>query len=259
MIPYYSPNLEILTILKSIFVYKSDQKIIDFYKKYSGKKYILITNSCRTSLYLSYIAYKKNGEVITSPLTCKVAIAPILESKNKPHYIDINPNILNMDEDNISSSINKNTIAIQVIHFGGIACDIKKIYDIAKRHNLLMIEDCAQGFGAEHKGIKAGTVGDICCFSMIKNAHGIGGGILATNDKKIYETARRELSKYGSSSIVLTLYRTIRNILGTRREIGFYNYLYNSLLKGRGKKRNYKSIAKNINKPNFLDSRKFFL
>ena len=191
--------------------------------------------------------------MITSPLTCKVAIDPITESNNIPSYVDINPNTLNMDETLIEKNITEQTIAIQVIHLGGVACNLEKIAEVAQKHNIPVIEDCAQGFGAEYKGIKAGTVGNVSCFSMIKNAYGISGGILATNNKKLYEFTKKELAKKNKTSIILSVFRIFRNLLESKRSNNFFNFLYHALMKSRGNKRSFVGIKDYINRPNTLD------
>ena len=100
-------------------------------------------------MYLAYKAIDSTGEVITSPLTCKVAIDPIVESGNKPIFADINTGDLNINPLDIEDRINKNTIAIQTIHLGGISCEMDEIRKIAKDNKLDIIEDSCHAFGSE--------------------------------------------------------------------------------------------------------------
>ena len=226
MIPYYSPNLSPLRIIKSFFQYGAEPKILSYFQKITNKKYILITSSCRTALYLAYRALGGSGEVITSPLTCKSAIDPITDAGFLPVFCDIRLEDLTMDPGDIEGRITAFTKAIQAIHLGGVACEMDSLCELAKKHNLAVIEDCAQGFGAKYKNSFCGYFGDIACFSLIKNAYGIGGGIFATNDKELFERARSINIKLKKSSLTLILFRLLRNCLATYRKNSLVNFLY---------------------------------
>lgn len=249
--PYYNPNLHLSVLLKAAFLSskKADGIIKDYFRQLSGKKYILITNSCRTALYLSYKAIGQKGEVITSPFTCKVAIDPIDESKNIPVYADVNTGDLNIKTDDIAHRITDNTYAIQAIHFGGVSCEMEPINKIAGEHNLWVIEDCAQALGAKYQNRYTGAFGDIACFSLIKNAYGTGGGILATNHTEIFDKATQLQEEFRQTSIILTAYRTIRNAVETYRFSFFGKILYNLLMKVRGNKTSYGSVKQQLLKP----------
>ena len=105
------------------------------------------------------------------------------------------------------------TKAIQVIHFGGNSCKMDIILEIARKYGLLVIEDCAQSLGAKYKSNYTGSFGDVACFSLIKNAYGIGGGVLATNDENMYNEAHALVNGFGRVSSSLLFYRTLRAIL----------------------------------------------
>lgn len=231
MIPYYDPHLYLSTIFKSLFINNSGNKITNYFKKYTGKEYVLLTDSCRSALKLAYECIGKKGEVITSPLTCQVAIHPIIESGNCPKYIDIKKETLVMNEDLIEESISDNTIAIQAIHFGGTPCKMDIIHEIAKNNKLVLIEDCAQGYGAKYKGRNVGTWGDVACFSMMKNLYGIGGGVFATDDFSYYLKAKHILSESTSSKKLISIYRIILALVETKRDIAIFDNLYNYLKK----------------------------
>ena len=242
--PYYSPNLGISVICRAVFLPKNKAilSIKSYFQNLSGKKYILITNSCRTALYLTYSALEKKGEVITSPLTCKVAIDPIIESGSKPVYADISIKDLNIDPTDIDSRINTNTIAVQAIHLGGNACDMEAIIKIAKENSLFLVEDCAQALGATSHGQFCGSFGDVACFSLIKNGYSIGGGILATNNEELFEKARAIQSSFKATSKSLLLYRIARNITDTYRNTLLGKGLFKILIKVRGNARSYQSV-----------------
>ena len=241
---YSSPNLRIIDVLKALLLTgnKAEKGIKHHFSELTGKKYILITNSCRTALFLAYKAIGKTGAVITSPLTCKVAIDPIVESGNKPVFADIRTSDLNIDPDDIAHRINNETLAIQAIHLGGIPCDMEKINKIAQKNKLWVIEDCAQSLGALNNDEYAGSFGDIACFSLIKNAYGIGGGILTTDSYSVYNEALKASQGFLKTPLKLAIFRTIRNIIATKRRYKIGNLLFKTLMKLKGEKRSYNSI-----------------
>ena len=242
--PYYSPNFGWKTF--SSFFKRKDaaESVINFFKKYTGKKYILITFSGRSALYLAYASLRNNGEVITSPLTCLTAILPIIYSQNTPIFADINLDTLNINPDEIEKKISAKTIAVQAIHFGGISCEIDRIKNICEKNKLLLIEDCAQGFGAQYKDYYTGTFGDISCFSLAKNLYGISGGVLATDDKNIFERAEEIQNNFPKASKAFLFYRLLRNILKTYSYYPFINSLLNTLIliKNKSKRSNKQQL-----------------
>lgn len=242
--PYSNPNLRIIDVLNALLIPESitEEIIKHYFSKLTGKKYILLTNSCRTSLYLAYKAIGKVGAVITSPLTCKVAIDPIIESGNKPVFADIRTSDLNIDPDDIAHRINHETLAIQAIHLGGIPCDMEKINKIAQKNKLWVIEDCAQSLGAFNNAEYTGSFGDIACFSLIKNAYGIGGGILTTNSYAVYNEALKANQVFSKTPLKLVVFRTIRNIIATKRRYKFGQFLYKTFMKLKGEKCSYQSV-----------------
>lgn len=247
--PYYNPNLSVSDALKSLFISKnSAEKVVKgYFSSITGKKYILLTNSCRTALYLSYkVLGIHDKEVITSPLTCKVAIDPIWASGNQPVFADIDLGDLNINPDDIESRITSKTSAIQVIHLGGIACKMDKIIRIAKKNNFYIIEDCAQSLGAKYNNYSTGSFGDIACFSLIKNAYGIGGGIFATNSLTFYEKAQQIANSFDLISNKLLLFRLIRKIIETYRTNFLGAFFYRMLMKIKGSKRGYDSVLSQL-------------
>lgn len=133
--PYSSPNFGFFYLVRAMFNSKhsAERRLKDYFSSLSGKKFILITNSCRTALFLTYQAMNTSGEVITSPLTCKVAIDPIVEAGCEPVFADINPGDLNINPADIEHRITPDTRALQIIHFGGISCKMDEIQRIEKK------------------------------------------------------------------------------------------------------------------------------
>ena len=134
---------------------------------------------------------KSGDEVIMPSYTfCSTANAFVLQGA-VPVFVDIRPDTLNIDEKLIESAITQKTKAICPVHYAGVACVMDTIMDIAKRHNLLVIEDAAQAFDSYYKGKPLGTIGDMGCFSFheTKNVMSGEGGLFVTNNEKLAERA----------------------------------------------------------------------
>jgi len=233
MIKYYSPNFSFFSLLKALFTSQAEAKLISFFKTYTNKKFVILTNSCRSALYVAYKSLGKNGTVVTNPLTCNVALDPIVAARNRLLYTDIEKDKLTMLTSDLNRLKNDDVIAVQAIHLGGFFCNMREIKRIASSEGIYVIEDCAQGFLSSYEGTKPGDYSDIVCFSLIKNAYGIGGGILATDDPEIYQRAIEMMQGFKKGSFKLTLFRIVRNLLESVRDIKLFDFLYVSLMKGR--------------------------
>jgi dTDP-4-amino-4,6-dideoxygalactose transaminase len=246
--PYSSPNFQFFDLLGALFMsgVRAEEEIKNYFRVITGKKYILITNSCRTALFLSYRSLDFVGDVITTPLTCKVAIDPIVESGNTPVFTDIDQGDLNMKATDVERRITKNTKAIQVIHLGGISCKMDLIMSIASKHNLIVIEDCAQALGAKYNGNYTGSFGDIACFSLIKNAYGIGGGILATNSPQIFNRAGELNNSFEKTPSRLLLWRIVKHLIANYKNTSVGSGLFNKLILLKGKRKSYQSVGNQL-------------
>ncbi|MGA9364072.1 MAG: DegT/DnrJ/EryC1/StrS family aminotransferase [Bacteroidota bacterium] len=161
----------------------------DGFAEYAGVKYAVALNSCTAALHLAMkVMAIEDGEVITTPMTFVSTNHAILYNNAKPVFCDIEPDTLNIDASKIEELVTEKTKAIIVMHYGGYACDVDPILDIAKRHNLKVIEDAAHGCGGEYKGRKLGSLGDIGCFSFhaVKNLATGEGGMITTDDPEVY-------------------------------------------------------------------------
>lgn len=174
---------------------------------------MLLTNSCRTALYLAYKALYENASVLVSPLICKAALLPIVESGNKVLFADVDVKTWNMDAKRLPKELAKDVKAMQLTYLGGVPNGIAECVKYAREHGVTIIEDAAQGFGGEN----VGKIGDVVCLSMIKTAYGISGGVLATDDEDIYRKAKEMLAAYSKTSLAKGLYRLIRNNIDTKR------------------------------------------
>lgn len=242
--PYYSPNFGVWDLIRALSVStsKAETIISDYFRSLTGKKHILITNSCRTALFLAWKCIGDAGEVITSPLTCKVAIDPIIEADLNVVFADISLDDLNIAANSIAEKVSANTVGIQAIHLGGVPCDMDKILDLAARNNLKVIEDCAQSLGSAYKNKHTGSFGHIACFSLIKNAYGIGGGVLATDDELVYQHAAQLAISFPGPSKTLLLFRLVKNLIDAQRKNIFGQLLHKLLLTFKGKRKAYSSV-----------------
>ncbi|HOU01713.1 MAG TPA: DegT/DnrJ/EryC1/StrS family aminotransferase [Bacteroidales bacterium] len=233
MIRYYSPHFSVLSCIKALFTSRAESKLVSFFKEYTNKKYILVTNSCRSALYLAYKSLNRKGTVVTNPLTCNIALDPIVAAGNHILFTDIERDKLTMLATDLHKLMDENTIAIQANHIGGFLCNMRQIWDQTRTGNICIIEDCAQGFFSSFQGQKPGNYSDVVCFSLIKNAYGTGGGILATDDPIIHRRATEMMQGFKKPSFVLILFRMIRNLLETLRDKKFFDIMYINLMRGR--------------------------
>lgn len=170
-----------------------------FQKEYAaefGVKHAFATSNCTTSMHAATQVFgiKPGDEVIVTPVTFIATSLVILKEGGKPVYADIDPKTFNIDPLQIESKITPRTKAIYVVHYGGQMCDMDPIMDIARKHKLLVLEDCAHAHGAKYKGRDAGTIGDIGCFSFhsLKNMVTLGeGGMITTNNDAFAEKIQR--------------------------------------------------------------------
>lgn len=147
-------------------------------------------NSCTAALHVSMIAagLEPGDEVITTPLTFCATVNAIIHAGATPVLADIDPVTMNIDPALIEERITARTRAILPVHFAGRPCNMNAIMDIANRHGLKVIEDCAHAIESEYHGQQTGTFGDFGCFSfyVTKNvATGEGGMVLARNEQDI--------------------------------------------------------------------------
>ncbi len=158
-----------------------------------GAPKVLLTTSCSHALEMSAIlADIKPGDEVIMPSFTFVSTANAFVLRGATIvFVDINPVTMNIDETKIESAITPQTRAIVPVHYGGVSCDMDAILSIAKKHNLLVIEDAAQCFGSYYKGQPVGVLGDMSCFSFheTKNIHSGEGGALVLNTEKFTQRA----------------------------------------------------------------------
>ncbi|MDV2685095.1 DegT/DnrJ/EryC1/StrS family aminotransferase [Alkalihalophilus lindianensis] len=152
-------------------------------------------------LSLKALGIGKGDEVITTPFTFFATAEAISRIGAKPVFVDIDQDSLNIDASYIEAAITSRTKAILPVHLFGLSCDINKVCQVAKKHNLFVVEDACQAFGATNHELKLGTVGDIGCYSFFptKNLSSIGdGGLVVTNNEEIARKIKK-LRHHGST------------------------------------------------------------
>lgn len=169
---------------------------------YIGSTHGVACNSGTDALYLALRALDigEGDQVITTPFTFFASAETISMTGAKPVFIDIEAHSFNMNVDLIEAAITDRTRAIMPVHLFGRPVDMTKLMAIAKKHNLYVIEDCAQATGATYNDQKVGNIGDVGCFSFYptKNLGGCGdGGMMTTNNPKVAEKLRI-LREHGS-------------------------------------------------------------
>ncbi|MDO4517740.1 MAG: dTDP-4-amino-4,6-dideoxygalactose transaminase [Bacillota bacterium] len=155
----------------------------------TGTTRALLTTSCTQALEMAAILadIKEGDEVILPSFTfVSTANAFVMRGANLV-FVDIRPDTKNMDESLIEEAITEKTKVIAPVHYAGVGCEMDKIMDIAKRHNLIVVEDAAQGVMSSYKGKALGTMGDFGCFSFHETKNysmGEGGAILIKDKDK---------------------------------------------------------------------------
>lgn len=170
-------------------VERFEQEVADFV----GVKYGIGVNSGTDALYLALKAagVSEGDEVITTPFTFIATAEVVCWIPAKPVFVDVCPDTLNIDPAQLEKAITPRTKAIMPVHLYGQAADMDEIIQIAKKHGLKVIEDCAQSLGAKYKGRQTGSLGDIAGLSFFpsKNLGAYGdGGLVLTNDPEMDRT-----------------------------------------------------------------------
>lgn len=170
--------------------------------EYLGVKHAVGLNSGTDALIIGLraLGIGAGDEVITTPFTFFATAESISTVGATPVFADIDPDTYNIDPEQIRATITPRTKAIMPVHLYGNPCAMDEIMAIAEEHKLLVIEDCAQSFGARYKGRQTGTIGHVGAYSFFpsKNLGAFGdGGMLVTNDDQVADMARM-LRAHGS-------------------------------------------------------------
>jgi len=226
-------------------------------ERFNSKKILLTTSGTHALELAALLADINEGDEVILPSYTFVSTANAFVLRGaKIVYCDIREDNLNIDENKIEDLITEKTKAISPVHYAGVACEMDTIMHIAKKHNLIVVEDAAQGVDAKYKGKYLGTIGDFGCYSFheTKNFSSGEGGAISINDEKYIKRAeiirekgtnrsqffRGEVDKYtwvdiGSSylpsdinaAVLYNQFENMENINNKRKEI--YNAYYNGL------------------------------
>ena len=158
---------------------------------YQNAKYGVAVSNGSVALETALFALdvKPGDEIITTPYTFIATSTAILRAGARPVYVDIDPETYQIDATKIESAITERTRAIMPVHMGGGPVNLDAVLDVAKRHNLLVVEDACQAWGAEWRGRRVGAIGDVGTFSFqtSKNITSGEGGIVVTNRDDVFE------------------------------------------------------------------------
>ena len=153
-----------------------------------GTKHVLLTTSCTHALEMAaFLCDLKPGDEVIMPSYTFVSTADAFVLQGaKIVFVDVHPATMNIDETKIEAAITERTKVIVPVHYAGVACEMDTIMAIAKKYNLIVVEDAAQGVDAYYKGKALGTIGDFGCYSFHETKNytmGEGGAILFNNDE----------------------------------------------------------------------------
>ena len=169
------------------------KKCNEWIEKKTGTTKCLLTTSCTHATELAaLLADIKPGDEVIMPSYTFVSTADAFVLRGAvPVFVDIRPDTMNIDETLIEAAVTEKTKAIVPVHYAGVSCEMDTILEIAKKYNLVVIEDAAQGVMSSYKGKALGTIGDFGCFSFheTKNYSMGEGGALLIRDQKYVEDA----------------------------------------------------------------------
>lgn len=208
-IPYGRQSIDDADIEAVVKVLKSDYlttgpAVAAFEKKvadYVGAKYAVAVSNGTAALHVACLAagIGEGDEVITTPITFAASANCVLYCGGTPVFADIDPDTYNISPVELERKITSRTKAIIPVHYTGQPCDMNAILEIARKHDLLVIEDGAHALGASYKGMKIGSIADMTCFSFhpVKPVTTGEGGMIVTDNEELY----RKLVLYRSHGI----------------------------------------------------------
>ena len=166
------------------------QKFLTSLKEFTGARYAVLANNGTLGLYLALMAIgaKKGDEVIVPDFTFNASASSIAFTGATPVFADIRMEDLQLDAEKIERLITPQTKAIMPVHIYGQSCDMDPVIRIAKKHNLKVVEDAAQGFGVFYKGKHTGTLGDVGVISFFadKTITTGEGAVILTNNEELF-------------------------------------------------------------------------
>ena len=172
------------------YIYRFEKE----FAQYQQQAFALATSSCTGAIHIALMALgvKAGDEVIIPDITWIASVEPVLYIGAKPVFVDVLEDTWCIDPIKVEEAITSKTKAILVVHVYGNLVDMDVIMAIAKKHDLVVLEDAAEGLGSEYKGRKAGSIGDAGVFSFhgTKTVSTGEGGMLVTNNEAVYTKAK---------------------------------------------------------------------
>ncbi|MBI5145294.1 MAG: DegT/DnrJ/EryC1/StrS family aminotransferase [Candidatus Omnitrophica bacterium] len=203
IIPLFKPsmdNKEVRAVRDALFsgwigLGPKTQEFEEKFADYIGVKYAVGVNSGTAALHLALkvLDLRPQDEVITTALTFVSTNHAIIYNNARPVFADIEQDTLTLDIGDIKRKLTPRTKVILPVHYGGHPADLDEIIDIVKDRKIYLVEDAAHACGAQYKGRRIGTFGDLTCFSFhaVKNLSVGEGGMITTNNKKFAERLQR--------------------------------------------------------------------
>jgi len=200
-IPLYKPSLDkqeeiaVLEVIRSGVLSRGNKidQFEDEFATFVGKKFAIAVSSGTAALHLAVRAmgWRNGDEVITTPFSFIASANALLYERIKPILVDINNETLNINIEDIEKNISKKTVGILPVHIFGFPAD-KEIKNIAKKHNIAVLEDACEALGKPSKKFKVGQIGSISVYGFFPNKQITTGegGMIVTDDEEIAETCR---------------------------------------------------------------------
>lgn len=168
---------------------KQTALFVERFKSFCPRDHVVTCSSGTAALHIAIAAagIGPGDEVITTPITDIGTITGVLFQQGVPVFADLEAATYNLDPKSVERSITSRTKAIIAVHLAGTPCNLAPLKGLADKHGLVLIEDCAQAWGARYRGQPVGTVGHVACFSLMDSKHiGAGdGGVVASSDPRI--------------------------------------------------------------------------
>jgi perosamine synthetase len=194
---------------------------IERFKAYCPREHVVTCSSGTAAIHIAVAAagIGPGDEVITTPISDLGTITGILFQQGVPVFADLVPSTYNLDPKSVEKLITPRTKAIIAVHLTGNPCDMSALKALAEKHQLVLIEDCAQAWGAKYRGQPLGSLGHIACYSLMDSKHICSGdgGVVASSDPKIGPTLLKFSDKgsdrvnprnsYATTSVLATNYR----------------------------------------------------
>lgn len=184
-------RLEEMLGQKSLFYWKGPQttRLIEAVRAIHPFEHVMTCSSGTAALHIAVAAagVGPGDEVITTPVTDVGTVIGAIYQMGVPVFADLEPTTYNLDPASVERLVTPRTKAIVAVHLAGVPCDMAPLRAIADKHGLVLIEDCAQAWGARHRGAPVGSFGHVACWSLQDSKHVTcgDGGIVASSDPKI--------------------------------------------------------------------------